>query len=562
MSEFLQGWDWLSLAYWGIDPVHATIEGIFVVFIIYLLLQKSYKIPHHPEALTESEKDQLVREWTPEPLVPPMSKHQRWSDKRNHTIKSAPSTVVITSDDSKALNFATTNFLGMSDSKEIKAVAEAAIKHYGVGSCGPRGFYGTMDKHLEMESTLAKFMRTEEALIYSAGFTTVASAIPAFAKVFDLVLCDAGVSHSLQTGAMLSRSKTVFWKHNDIADLRRILEEIRANETATKKSYRKFVIIEGLYQNYGDIVPLPEIMELKYEFSLRIIMDDTYGVGTLGKTGRGTCEHYGINPMDLDVLTSSLSHAFGTIGGFCAGRRSVVFHQRLNASGYVFSASSPPYLVAAGVAAINKLDNDSDELLSTLRSRITLLHRELQGIEKHGLTVRGTCKESPLVHVEIIPEVFEAKIKSYQAKKSSRHNNKKHSPHDDDDKAEKEKQKQKERELHALSDSSSNSSSSSSNNSKDKRKNDNTWRKRKLRIPEKPMTPAELAHHRGSVLIQKIVDRALEKGVLVIRATYADTEQNMPKPSIRLTVCVNHSDEQIRTLAHVLKGAASDVLLK
>jgi serine palmitoyltransferase len=111
----------------------------------------------------------------------------------------------------------------------------------------------------------------------------------------DMSCSDQGVSHAIQVGALLSRSKVSYFKHNDVKDLRRVLEEIKQDDAAKKKKvYRKFVIIEGLYYNYGDIAPLPEILKLKDEFHFHLVMDDSLGIGTLGANGRGSCEHWGV----------------------------------------------------------------------------------------------------------------------------------------------------------------------------------------------------------------------------------------------------------------------------
>lgn len=160
---------------------------------------------------------------------------------------------------------------------------------------------------------------------------------------------DQGVTHAAQVGASLSRSKVFYFKHNDVKDLRKVLEEIKREDAAKKKKvYRKFVIIEGLYHNYGDIAPLPDILKLKEEFHFHLIMDDSLGIGTLGATGRGTCEYWNIpatkvlqssrtsvswhahtfiSAAQLDILTGNLGHAIGSLGGFGCGDKTVVNHQ-------------------------------------------------------------------------------------------------------------------------------------------------------------------------------------------------------------------------------------------
>lgn len=508
MSQFLSE----ALSFWDFDPLHVTIEAICLIIIVYLWFQKSYKIRERPETLTDQEIDTLVEDWEPEPLVPRLSEQQKWSDGKLHILKGAPSIEVELSDGSQAINFASSNFLGMADNPATKEAAIEALRTYGCGSCGPRGFYGTMDKHLECEARLASFMGTEEAIIYSSGFATVASSIPAFSKVFDLIICDAGVIHSIQTGVGLSRSKVVYFRHNDMTDLKRILEQTRKDDVDQKKKpYRTFVVIEGLYQNYGDVAPLKEIVALKNEYFFRIIMDDSLGVGTLGKTGRGTCEYWDVPTSAIDVLTSSLSHSLGSVGGFCAGARTVVFHQRLNASGYVFSASSPPYLVASATQALNLISESGGNLQKTLRENTRLFHDEVSGIEKVGLKPRGVCRDSPVIHFEIVKEFLDGRLKELQE--------------EDDEKS-----------------------------SEGKLKLDRRFAK-KENIKARQRLQEEK-------ILQDIVDEALSKGVLFLRPSYVEMEKFMPGPSVRVMISTTQSEQHIRKAAAVLKECARNALCK
>lgn len=179
-----------------------------------------------------------------------------------------------------------------------------ALSHSHVSVC----FFPSTDVHLELEKKIAEFMQTEASIVYSSGFATIASVIPAFSKVYDAVICDQGVTHAVQVGAMLARSKVFYFKHNDTKDLRRVLEEIKKDDAAKKKKvYRKFVIIEGLYNNYGDIAPLPDILKLKEEFHFHLIMDDSLGIGTLGANGRGTCEYWGVPATKVLCLSTDKS---------------------------------------------------------------------------------------------------------------------------------------------------------------------------------------------------------------------------------------------------------------
>ena len=208
--------------------------------------------------------------------------------------------------------------------------------------------------HLELEDKLALYMGTEEAMIFSYDVATPASTIPAFAKRGDLLVVDEGVNYALQAGVTLSRSEVRYFKHNDLDDLRRVLEEVAAEDAAARRTTplnRRFIVVEGLYANYGDLAPLADICALKRQFCYRLLVDESMSFGSLpGGAGRGAAEHAGVPAGEVEIITASLGNTLGSVGGFCAGSKQVISHQRLNASGYCFSASLPPYLATGGWA--------------------------------------------------------------------------------------------------------------------------------------------------------------------------------------------------------------------
>jgi serine palmitoyltransferase len=177
------------------------------------------------------------------------------------------------------------DFLGLSASPKIAERARSALEEYTVGSCGPRGFYGTTTAHLQLETSIAKFLGTEEAITYSDETATICSVIPAFAKRGDVLLVDAGVSWGIQQGSWLARAKVVWWAHNDVDDLASKLEAVReADEKRPGSSIaqRRFIVVEGLYASSGALCPLPKIVELAKKYRWRIILDDSLGFGVLG----------------------------------------------------------------------------------------------------------------------------------------------------------------------------------------------------------------------------------------------------------------------------------------
>lgn len=254
--------------------------------------------------------EKKLEQWEPEPLVPQLPEDLPSLNPR--TVSSRVGKYVVV-DNRKCLNLATHNYLGLVDNPEVEAKAISTIQKYGVGSCGPRGFYGTVDVHLELEERIAKFMDMEEAVVYSYGFSTIASAIPAFCKRKDIVIADERVNFSVQKGLDATRASIRYFKHNDTKDLENLLMlqdvEDKKNPRRAGK-IRRFLIVEGIYMNTGEICPLPEMVRLCRKYKLRIFVDESVSFGTLGKTGRGLTEYYGVPRSEIDMIMGELRILF------------------------------------------------------------------------------------------------------------------------------------------------------------------------------------------------------------------------------------------------------------
>ncbi|KAI4790415.1 hypothetical protein KUCAC02_034648, partial [Chaenocephalus aceratus] len=362
---------------------HLILEGILILWIIRLLFSKTYKL-HDTFKLTEKEKEDLIEEWQPEPLVPLVSKthpcpqlrccHQGKTRQGPTVIFTAlhcflsPPTHKIIINGKECINFASFNFLGLLDNERVKQKALASLKKYGVGTCGPRGFYGTFDVHLELESRLANFMKTEEAIIYSYGFATIASAIPAYSKRGDIIFVDEAACFAIQKGLQASRSFIKYFKHNDMEDLERMLKEQELEDHKNPRKARvtrKFIVVEGLYINTADICPLPQLVKMKYRYKVRIFLEESMSFGVLGEHGRGVTEHFGVN--------------------------------RLSGQGYCFSASLPPMLASAAIEALNIMEEDPD-IFTVLREKCKHVYKALQGTP--GLKIVGVpC--APALHLQL-----------------------------------------------------------------------------------------------------------------------------------------------------------------
>ncbi|KAJ1520215.1 hypothetical protein ONE63_004425 [Megalurothrips usitatus] len=379
--------------------LHFVLEGFLVAWLLWFIFRKSYK-PHHAPTMTKEDEERIISEWNPEPLVGPTP--QDHPALKPHVV-TGKAGHYLDVDGHRCLNLATHNYLSFVERKSIEERAVQSIRKYGVGSCGPRGFYGTVDVHLELEEKLAKFMEMEEACVYAYGFSTVASAIPAYAKRGDVIFVDEEVNFAIQKGMDGSRSRIFYFKHNDVKDLERLMVEYEAEAKKNPrkaKVTRRFLVIEGVYMNTGNMCPLPALLELARRFKCRTILDESVSFGTVGETGRGVTEHFGVNRDDVDLIVGSMEWALGSIGGFCVGSSFIVEHQRLSGLGYCFSASLPPLLTAAAMASLEEIEQNPT-LLTTLHEKCELVHISLAGLSEVGFSITGHV-ESPVKHLRLV----------------------------------------------------------------------------------------------------------------------------------------------------------------
>lgn len=271
---------------------------------------------------------------------------------------------------------------------------------------------------MELENKLAKFMQVEEAILYSYGFSTVASAIPAYAKSCDVVFADEGVHFAIQQGLRASRSCVKYFKHNDVDHLHRLLleqsEEDRRNPKKARVT-RRFLVVEGLYMNHGDMCPLKEMIKLKNQFKVRIFVDETVSFGVLGRSGRGISEEAEVPVDEIDHFSASLENAISAYGGFCCGTSFIVDHQRLSGWGYCFSASLPPLQAAVAISALDLLQSNP-VILERLRDNCRYIHKKLRQVPT--IRVEG-ADVSPIKHLRFSLPVSDQEETSSSDKKET-----------------------------------------------------------------------------------------------------------------------------------------------
>ncbi len=258
----------------------------------------------------------------------------------------------VTIEGKRVLMFGSNNYLGLTVHPKVKEAAQKAIEKYGTGTCGSRFLNGTLEIHLELERKLADFMRKERALVFSTGYQTNLGTISALAGKEDVIITDKWDHASIIDGTRLSFGEIRRFKHNDMNDLERVLKSIPENKG-------KLIVVDGLFSMEGDIADLPGIVELAKKYGARVMVDDAHAIGVLGKNGRGTAEHYGLED-EVDLVMGTFSKSFASLGGFIAGKEYVINFIQHFARSLIFSASMPPANVAAVSAALDIIKNEPE----------------------------------------------------------------------------------------------------------------------------------------------------------------------------------------------------------
>jgi 8-amino-7-oxononanoate synthase len=270
--------------------------------------------------------------------------------------------------------FSSYSYLGLLKDEKVQRKAREALDRFGTGTHGVRVLAGTTAAHVECERKIASFLGTEDAIAYSSGYVANLSTISTLLGRDDVVIVDQLSHASIIDGCLLSRSTFQRFKHNDLDDLRRLLEN------ASEKYKGKLVIVDAVYSMDGDVCPLPELVALCREFDAWLVVDEAHSLGVLGETGHGILEYFNMSPDDVELLTGSLSKTIPAVGGFVAGKRDVIQFLRHNARAFVFSAALPPAAVAAVTASLEVIEEEPWRIKAVRRN----IERFIAGLNALG----------------------------------------------------------------------------------------------------------------------------------------------------------------------------------
>ncbi len=291
---------------------------------------------------------------------------------------------VVTLNGRQMIMIGSNNYLGLTNHPKVKEAAIEAVRKYGTGCAGSRFLNGTLDIHVQLEEKLARFMRREAALIFSTGFQVNLGVISALVGKDDVVIIDKMDHASIVDGCRLSYGEVKRFRHDDMADLERLLAE--------RNGRGALVVVDGVFSMEGDIIDLPKVLELCRKYTARLMVDDAHGIGVLGKTGRGTAEHFGLE-QEIDLVMGTYSKSLASIGGFIAGDADVIHYIKHFARSLIFSASPPPASVAAVSAALDIIDSEPERLAQLWKNT----RKMLNGFRALGFEIGPTT--TPIIPV-------------------------------------------------------------------------------------------------------------------------------------------------------------------
>jgi len=309
-------------------------------------------------------------------------------------------------DGKEVINLASNNYLGLTTHKALRKAALDAVKRYGAGAGAVRTIAGTLKIHMELEEQIAAFKKVEACVVFQSGFTANAGTVSAVLGKEDLIVSDELNHASIIDGARLSKATIKVFKHKDVADCERILQE-HANFPG-----KKLIITDGVFSMDGDIAPLPQLCDLAEQFNCIMMVDDAHSSGVLGRGGRGTIDHFNCHGR-VHIQVGTLSKAIGAMGGYVCGSRDLIDFLYLRARPFLFSTSHPPATVGACQAAFTLLDSpEGEKLVKKLWANTKFFKRELK---RRGFQFK--ISETPIIplHVGDAAKAFEFSRKLFDA---------------------------------------------------------------------------------------------------------------------------------------------------
>lgn len=294
----------------------------------------------------------------------------------------------------RVLMFGSNAYTGLTGDERVISAAKAALDKYGSGCAGSRFLNGTLDLHVQLEKELATFVGKDETLCFPTGFSVNQGVLAMVAGRNDYILCDDRDHASIVDGRRLSFATQLRYKHNDMADLERLLQKLPYDAV-------KLIVVDGVFSMEGDLANLPAIVELKRKYNCSIMVDEAHGLGVFGRQGRGVCDHFGLT-HEVDLIMGTFSKSLASIGGFIASDSDTINYLRHTCRTYIFSASDTPAATAAAREALRIIQAEPERIEHLWK----VTRYALKRFKEEGFEIGET--ESPIIplYVRDIDKTF------------------------------------------------------------------------------------------------------------------------------------------------------------
>ena len=278
--------------------------------------------------------------------------------KHERVLISPQDAVIRVADGREVLNFCANNYLGLSNSAELKAAAHTALDESGYGMSSVRFICGTHSVHKQLEAAIAEYFGTEDTILYAACFDANGGVFEPLLTEQDAIISDALNHASIIDGVRLCKAQRYRYANADMADLEKQLQAAQAQRF-------RMIVTDGVFSMDGNVAPMDQIYALAQKYDAMIMVDESHSAGVVGATGGGVTELYGLRGQ-AEIITGTLGKAFGgAIGGFTTGKKEIIELLRQRSRPYLFSNSIPPMVAAAGVRAFELLRENN-----TLQERL------------------------------------------------------------------------------------------------------------------------------------------------------------------------------------------------
>lgn len=294
----------------------------------------------------------------------------------------------------RVLMFGSNAYTGLTGDERVIRAAKAALDKYGSGCAGSRFLNGTLDLHVQLEKELATFVGKDETLCFPTGFSVNQGVLAMVVGRNDYILCDDRDHASIVDGRRLSFATQLRYKHNDMADLERLLQKLPYDAV-------KLIVVDGVFSMEGDLANLPAIVELKRKYNCSIMVDEAHGLGVFGRQGRGVCDHFGLT-HEVDLIMGTFSKSLASIGGFIASDSDTINYLRHTCRTYIFSASDTPAATAAAREALRIIQAEPERIEHLWK----VTRYALKRFKEEGFEIGET--ESPIIplYVRDIDKTF------------------------------------------------------------------------------------------------------------------------------------------------------------